>query len=143
MEDISQIIQETIDAGKPFIIPIGSHYIGQPVYISADDTVITGSLPTNKGTYLWTDKPIDMFRIKPGFKPKRVHIGGFTGKYVGDQIYGTECAIFHCGGYGEKQARFGIRNSTFDYDFLGDKVYMLSRWNKNLIEASKIGVCLY
>ena len=139
MIDIAPIIQQAIDAGKPYIIPIGSHYIGSPVYISLDDTVIIGSLPTNKGTYLWTDKPIDMFRVKPGFKPQRVHISGFTAKYVGAEIYGNECAVFHCGGYGDAEARFGIRNCYFNYDVMGDSVYMRSRWNKKKIEHPVYG----
>lgn len=140
MIDIAPIIQETIDEGKPYIIPVGSHYIGSPVYLSLDDTVIVGSLPTNKGTYLWTDKPIDMFRVKPGCKIERPHIAGFTAKYMGPNIYGTECGVTRCGGYGDKEARFGIRSGYFDYDvYGGDPDYMRSRWNKKMIEHPQKG----
>ena len=132
MTDISDIIQKTIDAGKPFVIPVGEHYIGKPVYLKNDDILICGSLPTNGGNVLWTDKPIDMFRVEG--KINRPRLVGFTAKYVGDKIYGNECAVVRLGGHGETRRRFGVLHGEFDYDVIGDERYMRSRWNKNRIE---------
>ena len=50
MNDISTEIQEAIDAGKPFEIPSGEHYVGKPIVVNKEFTMIHGSHPTNVGS---------------------------------------------------------------------------------------------
>lgn len=133
MIDIAPVIQESIDAGIPFILPEDA-YIGTSVILRRDNILIYGSHPSNNGNVLWTDKPIDMFVVEG--RINRPILQGFKAEYRGNKIYGNECAVVRLGGWGEETRRFGVFYGYFDYDFSGDYEYnniqyIRKPWNNN------------